>query len=380
MARVSAMLALIASVGIIAATAGVARAQQVSEPEKPAAKASSKKERAAARKQTAAPKKDGAAAPANDPAAIQASLEAAQKSLDAGKPEPAVNQVNALISAGRLDSRTMAKALSLRGQAYRRQGKPAQAISDLQSALWLKGGLGEADRTAALQARAEAYKEAGLGEPPAIGGRGQPASRIATATTPAAQSNQITTAAVPPASAPEPEKSSGGFFANLFGGAQKQAAPPPAQPKAPVQPALSSWSEGTKGSPDPAARSEKASAAAGKQSDKAAAPAAPEKVASATPAAAAVAAGKSSAGDGGKYRVQLGAMRSRAEAQSVLEKVKTEHGSSIGARNYEVQEAVFGNMGTFYRGRIGPFSDGTEPKAICSTLRAKGVDCMVTPN
>ena len=36
---------------------------------------------------------------------------------------------------GGLPSRQMAKALYHRGVAYRRQGKPAQAISDLTSAL-----------------------------------------------------------------------------------------------------------------------------------------------------------------------------------------------------------------------------------------------------
>ena len=47
----------------------------------------------------------------------------------------------------------MAKALFYRGVAYRQQRKPAQAISDLTSALWLKGGLGGSDRADALQQR-----------------------------------------------------------------------------------------------------------------------------------------------------------------------------------------------------------------------------------
>ena len=58
----------------------------------------------------------------------------------------------------------MAKALLYRGMAYRQQQKPAQAISDITSALWLKGGLSPTDRTSALQQRAAAYQEAGLTE------------------------------------------------------------------------------------------------------------------------------------------------------------------------------------------------------------------------
>lgn len=71
-----------------------------------------------------------------------------------------------VMRSGGLDQKRMARALAIRGQAYRRDKKPAQAISDLQSALWLKGGLSESERAAALAARAEAYRDAGLPEPP----------------------------------------------------------------------------------------------------------------------------------------------------------------------------------------------------------------------
>ena len=58
----------------------------------------------------------------------------------------------------------MAKALFYRGVAYRQQKLPAQAIADLTSALWLKGGLGGNDRADALRQRTSAYQEAGLAE------------------------------------------------------------------------------------------------------------------------------------------------------------------------------------------------------------------------
>jgi cell division septation protein DedD len=49
----------------------------------------------------------------------------------------------------------------------------------------------------------------------------------------------------------------------------------------------------------------------------------------------------------------------------------------IGAHRLEVDETVFGNMGTFYRVRLGPFAAADESKALCSQLRTKGYDCLV---
>ena len=67
----------------------------------------------------------------------------------------------------------MARALYHRGVAYRKANKPAQAISDLTSALWLKNGLQDADRQDAVKQRADAYREAGL--PDQSGEDGRPA-------------------------------------------------------------------------------------------------------------------------------------------------------------------------------------------------------------
>ena len=99
-----------------------------------------------------------------DPADAQKTLDAAAKSLEAGKAKQAIQQINVLLSGPKLDVRIMARAMVIRGSAWRKQGKPAQAIADLTSALWLKGGLSEADRTAALATRTEAYREAGLAD------------------------------------------------------------------------------------------------------------------------------------------------------------------------------------------------------------------------
>src|SRR5262249_11908352 len=164
------------------------------------------------------------------PAEAQRSIEHAGKLLEAGKTEQAVQALSATLAAGNLPPSVMAKALLLRGTAYRQQKKPAQAISDFTSALWLKGGLSETDRADGLRQRAAAYQEAGLGqqggETAALGketrgGREHPSS-------PAPWGDSTTTSApaAPHAALnqePSKEPASGGggwdLFRSLFGGA-----------------------------------------------------------------------------------------------------------------------------------------------------------------
>ncbi|NWG75960.1 MAG: hypothetical protein HXY24_15385, partial [Rubrivivax sp.] len=98
------------------------------------------------------------------------------KSLEAGKPADAVTTLTSALSSGTLDSAGMAKALYYRGLAHRRQGRPAQAIADLTNAMWIKGGLSEAERTDATAQRAAAYQEAGVA--------GQGPAKVATAASP----------------------------------------------------------------------------------------------------------------------------------------------------------------------------------------------------
>lgn len=99
-----------------------------------------------------------------DPASAQKAFDAGVKAFEAGKHDQAVASLSAAIASGGLPSQNMARALYYRGASYRKQGKPAQAISDLTSALWLKGGLSDAERAAAMENRAGAYREAGLVE------------------------------------------------------------------------------------------------------------------------------------------------------------------------------------------------------------------------
>ena len=70
-------------------------------------------------------------------------------------------------------------------------------------------------------------------------------------------------------------------------------------------------------------------------------------------------------------------MRSRKEADTVAARIRQDHARVIGSRKLEVDETVFGNMGTFYRVRVGPFAAADEPKVLCDRLRSSGYDCLV---
>ena len=94
----------------------------------------------------------------------QGAVDAAAKLIDAGKTDPAIETLTTAIAGGKLEPALLARALYLRGKAYRIATKPALAISDLTSALWIKTGLNTADRADATLQRSGAYTEAGLDE------------------------------------------------------------------------------------------------------------------------------------------------------------------------------------------------------------------------
>ena len=84
-----------------------------------------------------------------DPAEAQRAIDAAAKLLQARQGGQAVQPLDAPFwLAAICRPRSWRGRCYMRGIAYRQQSKPAQAISDLTSALWLKGGLTAEDRPA----------------------------------------------------------------------------------------------------------------------------------------------------------------------------------------------------------------------------------------
>lgn len=372
--------------------------------------------------QKAAPKSTGKSAPKQpakpkqDPATAKSLVESGIASVQAGRLDQGIGQLSSALSGGGLPSQDMARALYFRGAAYRKQSKPALAISDLTSALWLKNGLKDGERQDAQAQRSAAYREAGLpDQTPAGATAAEPRSIVAavpgkassTAAAPSAPaksassaSSASTTAMTPaerratevaetrataaPASAtPAPSSSGsggvGGFFGSLFGGSSA-AAPKPVETAStppPSPPQASSWATST---------SDKAGAAKAAAGSKAEAPAkaasaTPAKVASAAPlavkgAAAAPAAAAAPSAAGGKFLLQVASARSRPEAEAVAQKLRQQFAADIGGRSTEISEASFGGT-SYYRVKLGTFATSEEPRSLCGKLRQQGFDCLI---
>lgn len=377
--RLALAASVAAALGMVCAVSVEAQA-----PPKSAAKAKAK---AKAAKQEEAEQAEGEDAPAKkpkkvkqDPAQAQKTIDQAVKLLEAGKASEAAQALTAVLSGGNLPPAIMAKALLYRGIAYRQQKMPAQAIADLTSALWLKGGLAESDRSDALRQRASAYQEAGLTEgggtvAPAVPGAARAPTRTAsaaqgwnTATVNSGPSSNLAPAAQSEPAAPA--QSGGGWslsnaFAGLFGGSSSgsTAAPPRTAPEttASIEPVRSQAGEPPAARPRTSAWTRNTEV---RGSQPAAAPA--PAVASAAPAK-----------PEGRFRIQVGMVRTQDEAQALAAKVRREHAAALAAREPEVDQAVVGNMGSFYRVRVGPFATQADGQAACAKLRGSGLDCMV---
>lgn len=146
-------------------------------------------------------------------AAAHKAYDGGLKSFANGKHQPAVDQLSTALRVGGLSSTEMAKALYTRGRAYKQLKKPGLAISDLTSALWLKNGLGAADRQGATAERADAYRMAGLGDgasvPDAVATEDPNPPAAAAAPQQTAQAPVWSAPAAAPASVPVPVASGG---------------------------------------------------------------------------------------------------------------------------------------------------------------------------
>jgi hypothetical protein len=307
---------------------------------------------------------DAKAAKKQDPAEARRAVEAASKLLEAGKAEQAAQALTATLTGGNLPPAILAKAFYVRGLAYRQQGKPAQAISDLTNALWLKGGLGGTERSDALKQRSAAYRDAGLTETgEAVASAPEPKSKSwwggetgstgastgqsgsnwlsnifgSGSSAPASKAPEATASVSKPEPAPAPKapkvSSSWSSTTEVHAQADARTAPPEAPPPPPAK------------APPPAVKS---------------APAAPPPSSKAQ----------------GRYKVQLAAVRTQAEALAIAAKAKREHAGALAAREPEIDQAVLGNMGAFYLVRVGPFATVRETQAVCAKLKGSGFDCM----
>ncbi|MGE0202954.1 MAG: SPOR domain-containing protein [Hyphomicrobiaceae bacterium] len=299
------------------------------------------------------------------PAAASA-LQAGLKALKAGKNVQAISAFNQALAGGALPPADLARALYSRGVAYRRTGKSAQAISDLTSALWIKGGLTEGDRKAAIAVRAEAYKAVGLkgeGDPEVV--RSAPAARPAV--TPAGWQTEFNGSGRPatpqPARAPAPAAQPSGsgttisrFFGGIFGSTQPQPGPttssitprPAPRPVPPAVPKAGDWGRSTEIKPV------------------------------ATKQARLIEERKPIAKGRAVHEAQIATLRSPGEAQALASRIQARHKRLLGTMQPSIGQTVLGNMGTFYTVKIGPFASRTKVAQFCSKIKSAGdsIDCF----
>jgi hypothetical protein len=338
-----------------------AAAQQPARPGKATAKSSKQP----AKSDSDEAEKGAAKKKRQDPADAQRAVENAAKLLQNGKADQAEQVVSATLAAGSLPPAIMARALYLRGMAYREQKKPAQAISDLTSALWLKGGLSAEDRADALKQRTAAYADAGLTETGALASSpsGEPARPSAakswgTVTTPTGDASPQTA---------QSSDGGGNWFKNWFGPWSGPGGQTSAKAPAATAPAATASIDKADSGPAPPPKSTQAPRISAAWSSKtevrpAEAPTRTTAAAAEPPKAA------------GKYRAQLATVRTQREAQALAAKAKQALG--VLAQDPEIDQTVLGNMGSFYRVRVGPFGTIQEAQAVCAQVKGSGFDCL----
>jgi hypothetical protein len=138
-------------------------------------------------------------------------------------------------------------------------------------------------------------------------------------------------------------------------GAQPAAPPPIATPQPQTPPAAppANVARATPPPPPPPAPAAK--------------PAAPAAMA---PAAIAPAAG-------GRYRIQLAAVRTNESAGREWEKMRRAHPDLLGPLSLNVVRADLGDRGTFYRIQAGPLPNESAAKELCRRLSEKKMGCLV---
>jgi len=298
---------------------------------------------------------------------VQQIFDGGIKAYGVGKYDEAMRAFEAAIRTG-MPSQQMPRVLYYRGLTFRKLGKPGFAVSDLTSALWLKGGLSEAERADAIKNRALAYHESGVGEvpplpksayaeAPAMPGQSKGGAQVAMASN--------TAAPAAPSSSSGSSGGIGGFFSNLFGGGSSSDSAdgaPSSTASIASSPASSGWGASTEVVPSASAGPSVGSAFV-------------TQVASTEGSSGTARQG--SVGGSGGITLQVASVRSRSEAESLAGLLVGRHGNELGGRKPAIDESVVGSMGTFYRVRLGPFANTQESGRLCNSLRSDGFDCMV---
>ena len=91
-------------------------------------------------------------------------LRAANSELTAGKSSAVIKRLDKAINAGQMSQANMARALYMRGRAKQAVGRTAEAIADLNSAIWFRK-LPAREQKEAIAQRQKAYQSSGIKSP-----------------------------------------------------------------------------------------------------------------------------------------------------------------------------------------------------------------------
>ncbi len=335
------------------------------------------------------------------------------------KPAQSIADLTNAIWLGGLSPAERADALKHRSQAYDSGGESGRAKSDMAEANRLASKLPAKSATSATPAK-----------------RAKPATNAQDSSK---SSTWVTTSATQPGAATNKPAGGGltsgitGFFGNIFGGssgsgssgtvvatapavnsvtqAPKKAVKPSvkkpakpqvkpaviarAKPKAPVKQVTTGWAanidqgapQGSIGQSSPGASgsggissyfgnwfggSSKPAQSAAKPAQTAAVDVkkpTPEKAAPQTPA-------KKAQRPKGRVKLQIATVRSKDEASTIVSNLNANHSTVVARHPARIDEAVMGNMGTFYRVRLEAFESEKTALRTCNKLRATGLDCF----
>ena len=77
------------------------------------------------------------------------------------------------------------------------------------------------------------------------------------------------------------------------------------------------------------------------------------------------------------YYVQVTSQRSEGEALAAFRSLQAKYPSQLSGREVAIHKLDLGAQGTYYRGMVGPFTNGNEASDLCSSLNAVGAHCLV---
>lgn len=101
------------------------------------------------------------------------------------------------------------------------------------------------------------------------------------------------------------------------------------------------------------------------------------KMAALTPQPEAAAPVEKPTASAGGIQIQLGSFPSDALAASAWSRIKSSNQDLLGSYSPAFERAVIPNKGTWYRLRVGGFSDKTAAADVCEALKANGQPCII---